>query len=125
MAAGMAAHGGWILGLVALCVWSTQQVSGDYQVMDCCVRTSSMPIPAKVVRDYRDQYVQDGCPVRAVIFITIRGRNLCAPPHTPWVKHLKETLNRRNHNRRAQFQVASPLPHPFPRENVLFGAKSE
>uniref|UniRef100_A0A670J8S0 Chemokine interleukin-8-like domain-containing protein n=1 Tax=Podarcis muralis TaxID=64176 RepID=A0A670J8S0_PODMU len=90
---------GSLPALAGLCLLWQRRVSGDYQVMDCCVRTSSMPIPAKVVRDYRDQYVQDGCAVRAVIFTTIRGRNLCAPPHAPWVKHLKETLNRRNHNR--------------------------
>ncbi|KAL8204115.1 UNVERIFIED_CONTAM: hypothetical protein K2H54_068186, partial [Gekko kuhli] len=86
---------GWLLlGLGAFtCCCSLLQVAGYYQVMDCCLRTTSRPIPYKLLRGYREQYIQEGCPVRAVVFITVKGRQLCAPPHAPWVKQLKERLD--------------------------------
>ncbi|XP_020656398.3 C-C motif chemokine 19 [Pogona vitticeps] len=92
-----------ILCLVALSLWSILQGSGYYQVMDCCVRTSPVPIPAHYVRDYQEQHIQEGCPVQATIFITVRGRHLCAPAHAGWVKHLKARLDQRHHHQRASW----------------------
>ncbi|XP_015282286.1 PREDICTED: C-C motif chemokine 19-like [Gekko japonicus] len=84
-----------LLGLVAFtCCCSLLQVAGYYQVTDCCLRTSWRPIPYKILRSYREQHIQEGCLVRAVVFITVKGRQLCAPPHLPWVKQLKERLDR-------------------------------
>ncbi|XP_061469015.1 C-C motif chemokine 21 isoform X2 [Rhineura floridana] len=87
----------WLLCLVALSFWSIPQASGYYQVMDCCVRTSPVFIPAKYVRGYREQHIQEGCPVQAVIFITVRGKLLCAPPYALWVKHLKARVDRQRY----------------------------
>ncbi|XP_054843269.1 C-C motif chemokine 19-like [Eublepharis macularius] len=87
------ARPGLLLCLVALSSWSILQVTGYYQVMDCCLSTSSQRIPSRLVRGYREQQIQEGCPVRAVVFITIKGKQLCAPPHALWVKQLKRRLD--------------------------------
>ncbi|XP_077202506.1 C-C motif chemokine 19-like [Paroedura picta] len=87
------AHLGWLLCLTALSCGSLLQVAGYYQVMDCCLRTSSWPIPAKFLRGYRHQQGHEGCLLHAVVFITVKGRKLCAPLHAPWVQQLKEWLD--------------------------------
>ncbi|XP_053159313.1 C-C motif chemokine 19 [Hemicordylus capensis] len=99
----------WLLGLmVALSLGSILQVAGNYQVMDCCLRTSPVRIPPQLVHDYREQQIQEGCLVQAVIFITVRGRQLCAPPDAGWVRQLKRRLDHhRRHHRQAQ-QPALP-----------------
>uniref|UniRef100_A0A8C4WFK7 C-C motif chemokine n=1 Tax=Gopherus evgoodei TaxID=1825980 RepID=A0A8C4WFK7_9SAUR len=60
--------------------------SGSNDALDCCLRTSHVPIPRKIVLDYVVQRIPDGCPIHAVVFITVRGKQLCAPPHAHWVR---------------------------------------
>uniref|UniRef100_A0A8C0GWZ1 C-C motif chemokine n=1 Tax=Chelonoidis abingdonii TaxID=106734 RepID=A0A8C0GWZ1_CHEAB len=68
--------------------------SGSNDALDCCLRTSQVPIPRKIVLDYAVQRIPDGCPIHAVVFITVRGKQLCAPPHAHWVRRLTERLDR-------------------------------
>ncbi|XP_066473735.1 C-C motif chemokine 19-like [Tiliqua scincoides] len=102
-----------LLCLVALFFWGILQVSGHYQIMDCCLRTSPALIPARFVRDYQEQQIQEGCPVQAVVFITLRGKHLCAPPFARWVKHLKQCLDRR-HRRKVRMKGHQPIQTPWP-----------
>ncbi|NXR47457.1 CCL19 protein, partial [Hippolais icterina] len=66
---------------------------GENNVLDCCLRTSKTPIPRRIVQDYQLQLVQDGCDIPAAIFITTKGKRLCAPLNSPWVIHLQEKLD--------------------------------
>ncbi|XP_066038403.1 C-C motif chemokine 19 [Chamaea fasciata] len=66
---------------------------GGNNVLDCCLRTSDMPIPRRIVQDYRLQLVQDGCDIPATVFITTKGKRLCAPLHSSWVIRLQERLD--------------------------------
>ncbi|NXA76689.1 CCL19 protein, partial [Thryothorus ludovicianus] len=68
-------------------------VRSGNNVLDCCLRTSETPIPRRIVQDYQLQLVQDGCDIPAVIFITTKGKRLCAPLYSPWVIRLQERLN--------------------------------
>ncbi|KFP86426.1 C-C motif chemokine 19, partial [Acanthisitta chloris] len=68
-------------------------VRGGNNVLDCCLRTSETPIPRRIVKDYRLQLVQDGCTIPATVFITTKGKRLCAPLQSPWVIRLQEKLN--------------------------------
>ncbi|KAM6991193.1 C-C motif chemokine 19-like [Passerculus sandwichensis] len=68
-------------------------VYGGNNVLDCCLRTSEAPIPRRIVRDYWLQLVQDGCDIPAAVFITTKGKRLCAPLHSPWVIRLQERLD--------------------------------
>ncbi|XP_074850542.1 C-C motif chemokine 19-like [Carettochelys insculpta] len=80
------------LCLVILSLCLLLPVSSTNDALDCCLRTSSVPIPGKILRDYKVQRRRDGCPIPAVVFVTLRGRRLCAPPHAPWVLRLAERL---------------------------------
>ncbi|NXD91410.1 CCL19 protein, partial [Chaetorhynchus papuensis] len=68
-------------------------VHGGNNVLDCCLRTSETPIPRRIVQDYRLQLVQDGCNIPAAVFITTKGKRLCAPLHSSWVIRLQERLD--------------------------------
>uniref|UniRef100_A0A8C4WEA4 C-C motif chemokine n=1 Tax=Gopherus evgoodei TaxID=1825980 RepID=A0A8C4WEA4_9SAUR len=73
--------------------------SGSNDALDCCLRTSHVPIPRKIVLDYVVQRIPDGCPIHAVVFITVRGKQLCAPPHAHWVRRLTERLDTKGESR--------------------------
>uniref|UniRef100_A0A8C5TKT7 Chemokine interleukin-8-like domain-containing protein n=1 Tax=Malurus cyaneus samueli TaxID=2593467 RepID=A0A8C5TKT7_9PASS len=73
------------------CLWALPALSG-INVLDCCLRTRETPIPRWIVQDYRLQLVQDGCAIPAAIFITTKGKRLCAPLHSQWVIRLQERL---------------------------------
>ncbi|XP_076218583.1 C-C motif chemokine 19 [Aptenodytes patagonicus] len=68
-------------------------VHGGNNVLDCCLRTRETPIPRRIVQDYRLQLVQDGCNIPAAVFITMKGKRLCAPLQAPWVVRLQEKLD--------------------------------
>ncbi|NXP44483.1 CCL19 protein, partial [Heliornis fulica] len=68
-------------------------VHGGNNVFDCCLRTSEMPIPRRIVQNYWLQLVQNGCDIPAVVFITTKGKRLCAPIQAPWVVRLQEKLD--------------------------------
>nr|XP_031363337.1 C-C motif chemokine 19 [Lonchura striata domestica] len=68
-------------------------VHGRSNVLDCCLRTSEVPIPWWIVQDYWLQLVQDGCDIDAAVFITTKGKCLCAPLHSPWVIRLQKRLD--------------------------------
>uniref|UniRef100_A0A452HUP7 C-C motif chemokine n=1 Tax=Gopherus agassizii TaxID=38772 RepID=A0A452HUP7_9SAUR len=73
--------------------WTTPPTPVLNDALDCCLRTSHVPIPRKIVLDYAVQRIPDGCPIHAVVFITVRGKQLCAPPHAHWVRRLTERLD--------------------------------
>ncbi|XP_005507836.3 C-C motif chemokine 19 isoform X1 [Columba livia] len=68
-------------------------VHGGNNVLDCCLRTKETPIPWRIVQDYRLQLVQDGCNIPATVFITTKGKRLCAPLQAPWVVQLQKKLD--------------------------------
>ncbi|NXR06688.1 CCL19 protein, partial [Semnornis frantzii] len=68
-------------------------VHAGNNVLDCCLRTGEKPIPRRIVQDYQLQLVKDGCDIPAVVFITTKGKRLCAPFEVPWVVRLQEKLD--------------------------------
>ncbi|XP_075267233.1 C-C motif chemokine 19 [Opisthocomus hoazin] len=82
-----------LLCLSLLVLGCILHVHGGNNVLDCCLRTSETPIPWRIVRDYQLQLVQDGCDIPAAVFITTKGKRLCAPLQAPWVVHLREKLD--------------------------------
>uniref|UniRef100_A0A8B9RQ13 Chemokine interleukin-8-like domain-containing protein n=1 Tax=Accipiter nisus TaxID=211598 RepID=A0A8B9RQ13_9AVES len=91
-----------------LCFLS-EGVHGGNNVLDCCLRTSEMPIPWRIVQDYRVQLVQDGCNIPAAVFITTKGKHLCAPLQAPWVFRLQENPSS-TPNKCSLGAVAHPVP---------------
>ncbi|XP_051660621.1 C-C motif chemokine 19-like isoform X1 [Manacus candei] len=82
-----------LLCLSLLVLGCILDVHGGNNVLDCCLRTKETPIPWRIVQDYRLQLVQDGCDIPATVFITTRGKRLCAPLQSPWVIRLQEKLD--------------------------------
>ncbi|XP_015507831.2 C-C motif chemokine 19 [Parus major] len=82
-----------LLCLSLLLLGHILDVHSGNNVLDCCLRTSETPIPRRIVQDYRLQLVQDGCDIPAAVFITTKGKRLCAPLHSPWVIRLQERLD--------------------------------
>ncbi|XP_004620936.2 C-C motif chemokine 26 [Sorex araneus] len=50
----------------------------------CCFQFSNKVIPRKLVHAF--EFTQSSCSQQAVIFITKRGRKICANPKKPWVQ---------------------------------------
>ncbi|XP_012511630.1 PREDICTED: C-C motif chemokine 19 [Propithecus coquereli] len=94
----MAPHMGPLLALslLALCTYPAPALGGANDAEDCCLSVTQRPIPGYIVRAFRYLLIKDGCRVPAVVFTTMRGYQLCAPPDQPWVdriiRRLKKTL---------------------------------
>ncbi|XP_041120629.1 C-C motif chemokine 20-like [Polyodon spathula] len=71
----------------------SEQVSAQYQ--DCCMSYSKKALPCPRIRGYSIQSVKDLCNIEAVVFHTIRGKNICADPSQEWVMDRIACLNNR------------------------------
>ncbi|XP_008152054.2 C-C motif chemokine 3-like [Eptesicus fuscus] len=56
----------------------------------CCMTYTPRKIPRKVVADYIK--TSDKCPLNGVVFITTRGRQICANPSDAWVQEYINNL---------------------------------
>ncbi|NWQ77241.1 CCL19 protein, partial [Columbina picui] len=68
-------------------------VHGANNVLDCCLGTRETRIPWRIVQDYWLQLMKDGCDIDAAVFITVKGKRLCAPLQAPWVVNLRKKLD--------------------------------
>ncbi|XP_062856419.1 C-C motif chemokine 13-like [Trichomycterus rosablanca] len=79
--------------LLLLLVGSLQLVSGAPEGSNsgrgsCCQNTTRVKIPLHRITSY--SWTSSDCPIKAVIFETIVGRQICVDPKAPWVKnHVK------------------------------------
>ncbi|KAF4113780.1 C-C motif chemokine 19a.1 [Onychostoma macrolepis] len=86
-----------ILCAVVLILCSSPAEAQADLALDCCLTISHKVIPKYVLLTYRRQFRVDGCPRDAVVFITRKGLNLCAPPAADelWVKETIKFLDTR------------------------------
>ncbi|KAM6188032.1 LOW QUALITY PROTEIN: C-C motif chemokine 19-like [Sarcoramphus papa] len=82
-----------LLCLSLLVLGCILDVHGGNSILDCCLWMSKRPIPQQIVQDYWLQLVQDSCDIPAAMFITTKGKHLCAPLQAPWVVRLREKLD--------------------------------
>ncbi|XP_038259259.1 C-C motif chemokine 21b [Dermochelys coriacea] len=80
-----------LLLVAALCICKAQ--GSENQASDCCLSHKNRPIPHHLVSAYRIQSPETGCRLSAIVFITKKNRNLCAPPNARWTLDLMEKLN--------------------------------
>ncbi|XP_062062729.1 C-C motif chemokine 19 [Lepus europaeus] len=85
-----------LLALSLLVLWTSlaPALGGANDAEDCCLSVTQRPIPGNIVRAFRYLLVTDGCRVPAVVFTTLRGLQLCAPPEQPWVGRIIRRLKR-------------------------------
>ncbi|KAF7479911.1 hypothetical protein GHT09_008827 [Marmota monax] len=75
-------------------VLPTPAQGGANDAEDCCLSVTQRPIPGNIVKAFRYLLLKDGCRVPAVVFTTLRGHELCAPPDQPWVDRIIRRLKK-------------------------------
>uniref|UniRef100_A0A8C5P170 C-C motif chemokine n=1 Tax=Jaculus jaculus TaxID=51337 RepID=A0A8C5P170_JACJA len=85
-----------LLGFSLLVLWTSPApaLGGANDAEDCCLSVTRRPIPGNIVKAFRYLLMKDGCRVPAVVFTTLRGHQLCAPPNQPWVERIIWRLKR-------------------------------
>ncbi|XP_069083368.1 C-C motif chemokine 3-like 1 [Pleurodeles waltl] len=73
-----------VLLLTAFCSEVLAAPAGADAPTSCCFSYASRKIPQSHVQDYF--FTSSQCSKTAVIFITKRGRELCADPENTWVQ---------------------------------------
>uniref|UniRef100_A0A8D2DM69 C-C motif chemokine n=1 Tax=Sciurus vulgaris TaxID=55149 RepID=A0A8D2DM69_SCIVU len=96
-----------LLALSLLVLWTSPApaLGGANDAEDCCLSVTQRPIPGNIVKAFRYLLLKDGCRVPAVVFTTLRGHQLCAPPDQPWVDRIIRRLKKSS-------TKASVLPNP-------------
>ncbi|XP_078416640.1 C-C motif chemokine 19-like [Cetorhinus maximus] len=85
-----------LLYITSTILWSISQANENSNALeDCCLSTSIIEIPSKIVKDYKMQLPGNGCKINAVVFLTKQHRHLCSPPEVTWVKSLIHKINRK------------------------------
>ncbi|XP_055488059.1 C-C motif chemokine 20-like [Leucoraja erinacea] len=98
-----------LLSAVAAVLWHVSQASEDGRsVNDCCLMTANVPIPIRIVKAYTIQKAGNGCSINAIVFLTKKGKRLCAPPKEKWAIKLMKTLNRKSKKRGKSQQSRRP-----------------
>ncbi|XP_077618048.1 C-C motif chemokine 19 isoform X1 [Crocuta crocuta] len=90
----MASPAAVLLALSLLILWTSPALGGANDAEDCCLSVTQRPIPGNIVRAFRYLLIKDGCRLPAVVFTTLRGHQLCAPPDQPWVDRIIRRLQR-------------------------------
>ncbi|XP_039399064.1 C-C motif chemokine 21b-like [Mauremys reevesii] len=80
-----------LLLAAALCLCKAQ--GGENQASDCCLSHKNNRIPHRLLSAYRIQSPETGCRIPAIVFITKKNKNLCAPPDAPWALDLMKKLD--------------------------------
>uniref|UniRef100_A0A8C9QJV2 C-C motif chemokine n=1 Tax=Spermophilus dauricus TaxID=99837 RepID=A0A8C9QJV2_SPEDA len=85
-----------LLALSLLVLWNSPApaLGGANDAEDCCLSVTQRPIPRNIVKAFRYLLLKDGCRVPAVVFTTLRGHELCAPPDQPWVDRIIHRLKK-------------------------------
>ncbi|XP_076874452.1 C-C motif chemokine 19b [Brachyhypopomus gauderio] len=79
--------------LLMILVFSWNCVQATDAAADCCLSTKNNNIPRGLVKSYYIQTEQMGCRQHATVFVTKKGRKLCAPPPSKkWVRKLINKL---------------------------------
>ncbi|XP_069470869.1 C-C motif chemokine 4-like [Ambystoma mexicanum] len=73
-----------VLVLAAFCSEGIAAPAGSGAPTSCCFTYAPRKIPQDNVQDYF--YTSSQCSKPAVIFVTKRGRELCADPEQTWVQ---------------------------------------
>uniref|UniRef100_F7B2B3 C-C motif chemokine n=1 Tax=Ornithorhynchus anatinus TaxID=9258 RepID=F7B2B3_ORNAN len=90
-----------LLLTVALCSLASSAPRVHVPVT-CCTNYLHRPLPQKLVKSYFQNRSQ--CPKPGIIFITVKGRKVCANPSETWVQKIQARIrdlewNRKTHQK--------------------------
>ncbi|KAM8991261.1 C-C motif chemokine 4 homolog [Guaruba guarouba] len=76
--------------IAAFCYQTSAAPIGSDPPTSCCFTYTSRQLPRSFVVEYYETSSQ--CPQPAVVFITKKGRQVCADPDQDWVKQYRNDL---------------------------------
>ncbi|XP_074889421.1 C-C motif chemokine 4 homolog [Buteo buteo] len=76
--------------IAALCYQTSAAPIGSDPPTSCCFSYTSRQLPRSFVVEYYETNSQ--CPQPAVVFITKKGRQVCANPEQDWVQEYMSDL---------------------------------
>ncbi|XP_049659356.1 C-C motif chemokine 4 homolog [Accipiter gentilis] len=76
--------------IAALCYQTSAAPIGSDPPTSCCFTYTSRQLPRSFVVEYYETNSQ--CPQPAVVFITKKGRQVCANPEQDWVQEYMSDL---------------------------------
>ncbi|XP_076878379.1 monocyte chemotactic protein 1B-like [Brachyhypopomus gauderio] len=96
--------------LFVLLLWSLQLVSSvpSGYIADCCSKLTDVMIPLKKVVSYR--YTHSNCPIKAIVFETVSGKQFCVSPDAVWVSSRVTAVDTRN-NTTMKTTTTTPTVH--------------
>ncbi|XP_047444582.1 C-C motif chemokine 20-like [Mugil cephalus] len=77
-----------LTSLLSLIAWIIlgHAMSAPAPTSDCCLQWSRTKLHPKQIRNYTIQS-EGVCPIKAVVFLTVREKIVCSNPETTWVKN--------------------------------------
>ncbi|XP_037360337.1 lymphotactin-like [Talpa occidentalis] len=79
-----------LLGICCLAAYTVEGVGSEVLGRSMCVELATKPLHVKQIMSYT---IDEG-PLKAVIFITKRGKKICANPDDKWVKNAIRHVDR-------------------------------
>ncbi|NXS84913.1 CCL4 protein, partial [Erpornis zantholeuca] len=76
--------------IAAFCYQTSAAPLGSDPPTACCFSYTAKPLPRDFVRDYYE--TNSRCSQEAVVFITKKGREVCADPKEEWVQQYRNEL---------------------------------
>ncbi|KAF6728481.1 C-C motif chemokine 19 [Oryzias melastigma] len=61
----------------------------------CCTRYQKIPVPVDRLKKYTELKNTGNCHLRAIIFLTVKGKLVCANPNEEWVIEAMKTLKKK------------------------------
>ncbi|XP_067236120.1 C-C motif chemokine 2-like [Chanodichthys erythropterus] len=71
-----------LMFLLVLVIFCSLQMTSNANAK-CCMEFTDVKIPVKQVKSY--YWTSSDCPRRAIVFHTIKGKDICVDAETPWV----------------------------------------
>ncbi|XP_035279698.1 C-C motif chemokine 26-like [Anguilla anguilla] len=65
---------------------------GETGPVRCCLSYSEKAIPVSLLQQFHRQDIRTSCNIDAVVFITVKGRKICANPKDKWVQEAMEYI---------------------------------
>ncbi|KAK9979052.1 hypothetical protein ABG768_012499 [Culter alburnus] len=80
---------------VILLGWMCVGESDVRHPQSCCLTVTNTRVPVENIVDYHIQELTGVCPLRAVRFLTKKGKYICSDPDDRWAERAMEIVNRR------------------------------
>ncbi|XP_076878380.1 monocyte chemotactic protein 1B-like [Brachyhypopomus gauderio] len=83
-----------LLFVLLLCSLQLVFNAPSVYISDCCANVTDVKIPLKKVVSYK--HTATDCPIKAIVFKTVAGKQFCVNPDAVWVSSHVTTVDTRN-----------------------------